>query len=40
MTGRYALWFVPGSWWAVSLEADQTVIAPEGPPPLVQGCQN
>lgn len=31
--GRYALWFVPGAWWAVSLEADGTIVMPAGQPP-------
>lgn len=31
--GSYALWFVPGEWWAVSLGPDETVIRPVGPPP-------
>jgi hypothetical protein len=33
MTGRHAWWFVRGAWWVVSLEADGTVIVPNGPPP-------
>ncbi len=35
LAGRYAVWFVRGSWWAVSLEADETVVVPDGPPPLI-----
>jgi hypothetical protein len=34
MTGRYAMWFVPGAWWVVSLEEDELVISPDGPPPM------
>lgn len=30
--GSYALWFVPGAWWIVSLGDDETVIVPEDPP--------
>lgn len=40
LTGRYALWFVPGAWWAVSLEADGTVVMPDGEPQLGRGCLN
>lgn len=40
MTGRYAVWFVAGSWWAVSLEPDGPVVVPDGPPDLPPGCLN
>lgn len=40
LSGRYAVWFVPGAWWVTSLEPDGTVISPGGPPPLPDPCLN
>lgn len=38
--GRYVLWFVPGSWWAVPLDAEAPVVFPDGPPDLEPQCPN
>lgn len=40
MSGRYAMWFVAGAWWAVSLEGDGVVVEPEGPPAWPAPCAN